>query len=95
MALTTSHIRFILAVAIIVAVAPLCATSMVCGSCSEVSDFAGAHRVVGEIVKRPSFLCGSGVAASSVVIAVARFRGPYSPVGFVPVVVPPLAPMRV
>lgn len=69
---TTPYIRLILTIAILVAVAPPCATAVVCGSCgAEAACFADEHGVPGEVTKRPvligapSVVCALAVPADS------------------------------
>jgi hypothetical protein len=47
------HIRLVLTIALLVAVAPLCATVLTCESCPETARFADDRGVLGEVVKRP------------------------------------------
>jgi len=95
MTLTTSHIRVLLAIAVIAAVAPLCFTPAVCETCAETTYFAGTHSAVGAPAKRPSFLGGVGVAMSSIIPAVPRLRPPHAVAGRFVVVAPPVTLLRI
>lgn len=95
MTLTTSHIRILLAIAVIAAVAPLCFAPAVCETCSEATYFTRTHSTVGAPAKRPSFLVGFGMAMSSIAPASPRRTLHHAVAGRAVVVVPPVTLLRI
>lgn len=71
---TAPYIRLLLTIAILVAVAPLCATAAAeCPSCIELSCFADEHEVPAQVAKRP-VLSGSPTVASTVLHPLSSLR---------------------
>jgi len=62
---TAPYIRLLLTIAILVAVAPLCATTAAeCPSCIELSGFAEEHEVPAEVAKRPVLVASSATIST-------------------------------
>lgn len=95
MTLTTSHIRTLLALAVIAAVAPLCFTSAACETCAEATYFAEIHGAVGATAKPPTLPGGAAFAMSSIAPALALYGRHHAGAGRAVVVAPPVTLLRI